>query len=144
MNPEEIKQKILNIFKNHLLTVISTVDVSGTKPESAIIAFAEKDNLELVFGTSNLSRKYKNIQVNSYVSFVIGWSRETGSVQYEGVARELSGAERDEHAALMVKKNPKIEKFLARAEQRFFLVKPVWLRLVDTTVHPDKVSELTF
>jgi general stress protein 26 len=144
MNNEEIKNKIREFVKSHQLTVISTVDVDNNKPESAVIGFAEKENLDLVFGTSNKSRKYKNLQKNKNVSFVIGWSHDIGTVQYEGVAHELSGVEASENAEFIVNKNTVTKKFLAREDQRYFLVKPTWIRLLDKSKHPDEIHEVSF
>lgn len=144
MNEDQVKAKIKDIFKNHQLTVISTVDDENNKPESAVIAFAEKEDLSLIFGTSNQTRKYKNIQKNQKVSFVIGWSSETGSVQYEGVAKELSDEEAMKHGELMVLKNKQTEKFIIRENQRYFLVTPKWIRLLDTSLATGGNYELSF
>lgn len=142
MNQEEIKKNVLAFIKNYQLTVISTVDVETNKPESAVIGFAEKENLELVFGTSNTSRKYKNLQKNTNVSFVIGWSHEFGTVQYEGVAQELTGEEAVEGGNVLANKNEKVRRFLTKENQRFFLVKPTWVRFVDKSKKPDEISEI--
>ncbi|MBX4198328.1 pyridoxamine 5'-phosphate oxidase family protein [Candidatus Parcubacteria bacterium] len=142
MGNEEIKIKILAFIKGHKLTVISTVDVGGDKPESAVIAFAEKDTLELIFGTSTKSRKYQNLQKNKNVSFVIGWSDELGTVQYEGVAQELMEEEAAEHGKMIADKNQNAEKFLTRPDQRYFLVQPTWIRLLDKSKDPDEVHEI--
>lgn len=131
MDTEEIKNKILVFLKKYTLTVISTIDVGGQKPESAVIAFTERDNLDIVFGTSNTSRKYKNILNNPHVSFVIGWDGAVGTVQYEGIAKELPIEESHEYSQAQVAKNPHSEKFVQRPDQRYFLVKPTWIRFVD-------------
>ncbi len=141
MNEAQIREKILKILQNHKLTVISTVD-ENHRPESAVVAFAEDEALGLVFGTSNLSRKYANLRKNPRVSFVIGWSNETGSVQYEGVARELSNEESLEPSQRMAVKNEKAAKFMAREDQRYFQVTPTWLRLVDTSPETNGNYEL--
>ncbi len=144
MNEEQIKEKIRNILKNQQLTVVSTIDTETNKPESAVVAFAEKEDFSLIFGTSNKTRKYKNLQLNQNISFVIGWSAETGSVQYEGVAKELSFDEAQEHGELMVLKNKQIGKFIIKEGQKYFLVKPVWMRLVDTSKETGGMYELSF
>jgi len=144
MVDEEIKKKILGFIKSNLLTVISTIDVGGNKPESAVIAFAETESLELIFGTSNKTRKYKNLQKNQNVSFVIGWDADTGTVQYEGVARELTGEESLQCARKLAAKNPRAEKFITREDQRYFLVTPTWIRWLDMTKVPDETFEISF
>ncbi|MEA2701564.1 MAG: hypothetical protein QOE22_273 [Candidatus Parcubacteria bacterium] len=142
MNNEEIKKKILAFLNLHKLTVISTVDTENNKPEAACVAFAEKENLDLIFGTLNNSRKYKNLQTNQNVSFVIGWSDELGTVQYEGIARELSGDEAQENGEIMAIKKEKVRGYLTREDNRFFLVKPTWIRFVDKGISPEEVSEV--
>ncbi|HEX8591615.1 MAG TPA: pyridoxamine 5'-phosphate oxidase family protein [Candidatus Paceibacterota bacterium] len=140
---DELRQKIRSFLKKHRLTVIATIDTKNNRPEAACIAFAEKDTLELVFGTPNTSRKYQNLEHNKNVSFVIGWSDELGTVQYEGVARELSGEEAVEHGTLMAEKNENARAFLTRETQRYFLVTPTWIRLVDKSTSPQEVFEMS-
>lgn len=142
MNIEENKKRIFDFIKSQRLSVISTVDTENNKPEAACIAFAEKDNLDLIFGTSNKSRKYKNLQSNQSVSFVIGWTDEFGTVQYEGVAPELSGEEALEHGRVMADKNENARMFLTREDQRYFLVKPTWIGFVDKSKSPEEKIEI--
>jgi nitroimidazol reductase NimA-like FMN-containing flavoprotein (pyridoxamine 5'-phosphate oxidase superfamily) len=136
--------RILALMKANRLTVISTVDNKNNRPEAACIAFAEKDNLDLIFGTSNKSRKYKNIQSNPNVSFVIGWSDEMGTIQYEGVAKEMSGEEALEHGRILAIKNENAQVFLTKEDQRYFLVQPTWIRLIDKTKKPEEKLEVSF
>ena len=144
MITDAARERILNFMRQHKLTVISTVDNENNRPEAACIAFAEKDNLDLIFGTSNESRKYKNLQKNQNVSFVIGWSDELGTVQYEGVATELSGEEAIQHGTIMADKNENARIFLTKESQRYFLVRPTWIRLVDKTKNPEEKLEFNF
>jgi|SRR3989344_2137855 len=144
MNNEEAKKRIMDFMKENMLTVISTVDVDINKPESAVIAFAQKDNFELIFGTKNTTRKYRNLQKNPNVSFVIGWDSDIGTVQYEGVAKELSGEESKLHSSILIAKNPRSEKFVNREDQRYFLVQPRWIRILDMTKIPDETFEINF
>lgn len=144
MNTDLIKKKIHKFLSQHLLCVISTIHVDGKGPESAVVAFTEMDTLELIFGTSNTSRKYKNIQNNNNVSFVIGWDSDTGTVQYEGVAREVSKQESTKYAMLHVKKNPGSQVYVEREDQRYFFVKPRWIRFVDNAGDPPDTYEITF
>jgi general stress protein 26 len=144
MNNDQVKEKIKDIFASHQLVVISTLDSENNKPESALIAFAEKDDFSLFFGTSNLSRKYANLQKNNKVSFVIGWDKEVGSVQYEGIARELTDEEAVHCSELMALKNKQTEKYVVRSDQRYFHVTPTWIRLIDSSVETSGKYELSF
>ena len=94
------KKKILDFIKKERLGIISSINEEG-KPESGVIAFAETDNLDLIFGTSCDFRKYENINNNQNVSFVIGWDEIT--IQYEGVAKEAKGEEFDKWKKIQTK-----------------------------------------
>lgn len=144
MNESQIKEKIKNLLKNTQITVISTINSDHGRPQSAAMAFAEMDDLSLIFGTSNQTRKYKNLQKNQNVSFVIGWSKETGSVQYEGVARELHDEEVYKYGELLALKSKQNKKFVVLENQKYFLVKPTWIRLIDTSSETGKIYEVSF
>ncbi|HEU5121879.1 MAG TPA: pyridoxamine 5'-phosphate oxidase family protein, partial [Candidatus Saccharimonadales bacterium] len=98
------------------------------------------DNLEIIFGTFNTTRKYKNIQIDSSVALVIGWE-EGKTVQYEGVARELAVDEiqlvRDNYWT----KNPGAKKYYTDKRQRYFIVTPHWMRYTDITTEPRDIIE---
>ena len=141
---ELIKNQILDFLKEHPLCVVSTIHADGSGPESAVVAFSETENLEIIFGTSNLARKYKNLQADNKVSFVIGWSDSEGTIQYEGKATELSKEEAQPYIDKQVEKIPSSKGFVDREDQRWFIVKPSWLRFFDHTIKPHEVHELNF
>ena len=138
----EQKLKILNFFKSHKLCVVSTIHTNANSPESAVVAFTENEDLEIIFGTSNKSRKYKNIQNNNKVSFVIGWDSETGSIQYEGEAVELSKEDSTQYINKQIIKNASSEKYVEREDQRYFKVSPNWIRFIDNTANPPQTYEI--
>ncbi len=142
MTNDQLKDTILNFLKSSQLTVISTVDMDNNKPECAVVGFAEKENLEIIFGTANTTRKYANIKKNPNVSFVIGWDPRMGTVQYEGVAKELSSEEATPYTEIMFTKNPFSKRFAENPDQRWFLVTPTWIRLTDMTQTPHQISEV--
>ena len=144
MNNEITKQKILEFLHQNDLGVISTIHVGKSAPESALVGFGATENLELVFGTYASTRKYKNLQSNPVVAFVTGFSGATGTLQYEGVAHELSREEQDPYIALLVKKNVDHQRFANNPEQRYFLVKPTWIRLYISPSESQQVWELEF
>lgn len=140
---DEQKKKVLEFIRSQELGVISAVTPAGL-PEAAVIGISEMDDLSLIFGTFNTYRKYKNIKANQNVAFVIGWGNAT--IQYEGVARELEGSEREEAKQIHTKKSPHSAKFGDLAEQHFFKVTPKWIRYTDysrDSVYGD-VFELKF
>ena len=44
MNSQEAKKRIMDFMRENMLTVISTVNLDGSKPESAVIAFVQTKN----------------------------------------------------------------------------------------------------
>lgn len=137
---QETKQQILEFFGKFGLGVISTVTPEN-KSESAFVGYSLSDNLELLVGTSNLSRKYQNLQTNKSISFVI--ADFTGEIQYEGEASQLSFADYDR---LITDKTfgalPGIEKYRGDPNQVFFKISPSWLRFIQHGEN-DQIEEFT-
>ncbi len=133
------EQKILDFIKKQKLAVISTV--VGGKPESAVLEFGETDKLELIFDTFTSSRKYKNLQTNKNVSFVIGWD-ENITVQYEGMAEELIGEEAKKYKQEYWTKNPKAKRWETKEGITYFRVIPTWIRYSDLNKDPWDIFEI--
>src|SRR3989344_4548100 len=121
------ENRILSFLKKQQLMVISTINNEG-KPESAVVSYSEYPSLEIVFGTFNDTRKYKNLKKNQNVSLVIGWGeKEKITLQYEGVAEEI----KDKKELILCKKNhisknPGSESFVNHPKERIFKIKPKW------------------
>lgn len=144
MDKNTLKKNIFKFFADHQLGVVSTNSIDRNSPESAVVGFANTPDLEIVFGTMNTTRKYNNILNNPHVSLVIGWSSERGTVQYEGKARELKKEETEFYMDLLIKKRVENKKYVHSENQRFFLVKPTWIRFVDNSRDPHEVFEVKF
>jgi len=141
---DEGKQKILKFIKGKEVGVISTLDSKDKIPESAAVVFSETKNLEIIFGTSNTSRKYMNLKENSHVSFVIGAENGEKSIQYEGIAREVRGDEEEVCRKVHLKKNPASKKYAYMDEQVYFIIEPKWIRFMDYSLDPIEMFEITF
>lgn len=133
---------VLDFIKKHKLAVLATVD-SSNRPEDAVMGFGGNEKLELVFGTSTLTRKFVNIKNNPNVAVVIGWD-EGKTVQYEGIATILKGKELKEFKKLYFAKNPRSKKYEKHPEQVYFKVSPKWIRYTDLTQEPWKIIEIEF
>lgn len=141
---EKNKQKILDFIKKKKLAVLSTINSKG-KPESAVIAFSETENLELIFGTFNTTRKYKNLQSEQNVSVVIGWDeKENITVQYEGLSKEVKDKEFQECRAIQLNKNPSSKTYAFEKEQRYFKIIPKWVRYSNLSKEPIEIFKITF
>lgn len=140
---DEQKKKVLNFIKSQQLAVLSTVALDGF-PEAAVVGISELDDLSLIFGTFNTYRKYKNLKNNPKVALVIGWSHIT--IQYEGIAEEFAGDEREFAKQIHVLKLPTSKKFADLPEQCYFKIKPLWIRHSDysnDSIH-GAIFEITF
>ncbi|MBP9852199.1 MAG: pyridoxamine 5'-phosphate oxidase family protein [Candidatus Pacebacteria bacterium] len=144
MDKEIIKNKIFEFLGKHQVGVVSTIHANSQGTESALVGFAETDNLEIIFGTSNQTRKYKNIKANPHVSFVVGWTSIMGTIQYEGIAKELSPEEVTSIAPIMIQKNVDNGKYINSENQVYFSVKPTWIRFLDNDGNPPDSYEITF
>jgi len=136
------KKLIPDFIKKQKLAVLSTVTAENSS-QSAVLEFGETDDLEIIFDTFSTARKYKNIKQNNKVSLVIGWD-ENITVQYEGLAEELFGEEREEYKKKYFKKNPHAKRWENKPRMTYFRVKPTWIRYSDLNKHPWEIHEITF
>jgi nitroimidazol reductase NimA-like FMN-containing flavoprotein (pyridoxamine 5'-phosphate oxidase superfamily) len=143
MNLED-KKFIYDFIRRQKIAVLATVNQSR-QPEAAVVEFGETEDLEIIFDTLTAPgyRKYKNLQKNQAVAFVIGWE-DNITVQYEGMAKELKGEDRDKYKQIFFQKNPEAEKWDSNPEIKYFLVLPKWVRYSDYDGKPYKVIELKF
>lgn len=137
------KRKItLDFIKRHKLAVLATAD-NNCNPEAAVIEFSQKNNFELIFDTFSHFRKYKNIKNNPNVAVVIGWDEDI-TVQYEGNAVELKGAELLKCVMIHATKLPNVRKFTKIKGVKFFKIIPKWIRYNDLNTTPWNVFEIHF
>lgn len=131
MNREEqIKTVYVFLQKEHLC-VISTVSTDNT-PQSAVMAFSQTKNLEIIFQTPNTTRKYNNLKNNKSVSIATGWSLdEFITVQYDGLANEVPSEKLDEIRQIHISKNEASKKYAYIEENKFFIVQPKLIRYSD-------------
>lgn len=147
MTSEE-RAEILSFLHANPMGVLSTINADNASSESALVAFAETDDFELIFQTLNDARKYKNLKHEHRISFVTGWEVEKTkqiTLQYEGVARELE-IDSDEYrkcrAIFEAKKTPCTSEFLDNPKSRLFIVKPIWLSYSDYSGAIPRIIEI--
>lgn len=139
---DENKKKIYDFIRGCKIGVISTVTEAGI-PQGAVVQFAETEHLEIIFNTFTTYRKYDNLKKNPTVSFTIGWDHDI-TVQYEGVASELSGDELVRCKEIFKVKHRNAEKWDAYPETRYFIVKPTWVRFNDLNSDHKEVFVVKF
>ena len=132
MNPigtaEELRTA-LQFAGGQRLAVLSTVSPSN-QSQSALMGVAVTPDFEIVFDTVKTSRKYANLRVNPRVSLVIGCTSEI-TLQYEGVATELSGDELAKYLPLYFAAFPDGPGRQNWPGMTYFVVRPNWLRYCD-------------
>jgi pyridoxine/pyridoxamine 5'-phosphate oxidase len=144
------KNEILAFLQRHPMAVIATIHHHKYAPEAALVAFCETDEFEIIFQTFNDARKYKNIQENPHVAFVVGWDiikANQITFQYEGQARELAiGTNEYSKYRTMFenKKTPCTSEFLDEAKSRIFVCSPKWFGYSDYTEEIPRIIENTF
>lgn len=130
-------------MSTQILGVIATVNTKGN-PEAALIALTETDTLELIFGTYKSSRKYSNLIQHPHVAVVFGHDMKEGiTIQYQGIASEVTGSEMERCRELHITKNPHVRKHAEKPEQRWFKITPTWIRYSNLAVKPHEEFELT-
>lgn len=139
------KQRILDFLRSRPLAVISTIDEVTGQPEAALIAFAERANLELIFQTFTDTRKYRNLQRNNQVALVIGWDEDYVTLQYEGRACKVEQAEAAAYKKeFLAKGTPSTAAFLDNPKSQLFKIRPTWISYHDYgCLHPETL-ELEF
>jgi len=141
------KAIVLQFLRGNILATISTVNCKTLKPESALIAFAELDTLEIIFTTRKVSRKFVNLMENNHVALVVGWNPDPKhwiTLQYEGDANAISEEECSKYKKIfsMKKDTPCTEEFLKNPVMKFFKITPTWIGYSDFTGKKPNVIEI--
>jgi len=139
MSEEDKLAQVRTFLHSHKHCVIASIN-HESKPQSAFVAFSSNDKLEIIVGTSNKSRKYKNIVNDPHVSVVV--ADESGGVQYEGVAYEVDNADVAGVMAQDFAQLPGSKKYREDSTQTWFHIKPTWIRYVQHGEN-DIIEEMT-
>jgi general stress protein 26 len=118
MVSEELLPEIKNLFDQRGLGVLATA--GDPYPYTSLIAFAATEDLrELVFATLRATHKYKNMQKNSRVSFLINSAinqaqdlKDAVAVTVLGKVMDAGQNKRDHYQKLLIKKHPRLNQFL--------------------------------
>lgn len=134
-------QDIYEFISSKQLMTISSVGADGS-PQAAVVGFGQTEDLRLVFGTSNQSRKFANISANPEVAVVIGWDGPQ-TVQYEGTAREATPEEAKELTELYYEKVPMAQSRQDAPDQTYIVIDPTWVRFTNIAAQPWEVDEVS-
>lgn len=135
------RAELLEFIRRHRFCVVSSVAENGA-PQSAVVGFAVSPELEIIFDTVKSSRKYRNLISNPHASVVL-WTGEA-TVQLEGIATELDGADAQRYREIYFETWPDGRDRMSWAGITHFVIRPKWIRFTDFDQRPPRVEELTF
>jgi hypothetical protein len=136
------KAEVFKFMSSESLGVLGSIGPDGS-PRSALVGIAVTADLEIVFDTVKSSRKYRNLSINPAASFVVGCTTEI-TVQFEGIATELSGSDLATYQRIYFEKFPDGQDRLSWPGICYFVVRPRWIRYSDFFQRPPRIVEFTF
>lgn len=112
--------------------------------QAAAVGIAVADTFEIVFDTLASTRKAANLAREQRIALVIGGTLdgEEQTVQYEGLADRLTGAELPSFQQLYFQAFPDGPDRLSWPGITYIRVKPRWLRYSDCRSDPPLIVEL--
>jgi len=128
MTPREL----LAFMRTHRVAVQASVTPAAA-PQAAVVGIAITDRFEVVFDTLGSSRKAHNLRANPSIALVMGglMPGDERLVQYEGVADEPEGADRERLTAEYYAVYPDGRDRLSWPGLTYFRVRPQWIRYSD-------------
>ena len=136
------KQLLFQFLDACGLGVLSSLGPMGA-PQSALVGIAITPELEIIFDTVEKSRKFANIARDPRVAFLIGWQGEV-TVQYEGVARQISSSELGPYHEIYFRKFTDAPSRLKWEGITYYVVTPMWIRYSDYDQTPPEIVEFVF
>jgi general stress protein 26 len=132
------RDDLLTFVRGHRWAAVSTVSPFG-EPQGSVVRMVATDTFELVFDTTDTTRKATNLRHNAKVALVIGWDNDQ-TIQIEGLADELGGPELERLKQLYSSTYPDY----CRTRQLmkgliYFRVRPKWMRYSDFRKNPANV-----
>lgn len=133
---------LLQFMRSEKYAVQASVSADGS-PQAAVVGIAVTDAFEIVFDTVASSRKAPNLRANPSIAFVIGGTRDGDerTVQYEGIADEPSGSERDRLLAVYYAKFPDGPDRRSWPGLIYVRVRPAWIRYSNFGANPPEIVE---
>lgn len=135
------REELLAFARRHRFAAVATASSSG-EPQVAIVRFVATDAFEVLFDTTDATRKAANLRLNARIAVAIGWD-ENQTIQIEGLADEPVGQDlqrlRDTYS------NTYPDYFRTRQAVRdltYFRVRPTWVRYSDFRQNPADIITL--
>ena len=130
------QHELLDYLRNQRLGVLGTLSPSA-EPQAALVGYAVTPDFELLFDTLRTTRKYRNMMANPLVSFTVGNTAGHGderTVQYEGIAEELSGEQLERLRPIYFATWPDGVQRMQWPHITWFVVRPRWIRYSDFNI----------
>jgi uncharacterized pyridoxamine 5'-phosphate oxidase family protein len=141
MDDVTARKKFYEFIRARNQGVIATAGPDG-KPEAALMNIAVTPELDIIFETTDATRKFANLKADSRVSFVIGWDGGE-TLQYDGMADEPEGRAFDEARRLFLATFPQKTSHQNWPGNHYFWVRPLWVRFSNYNP-PRTVEEFRF
>jgi len=124
--------ELLAFMRTHRVAVQASAG-SAAEPQAAVVGIAVTDQFEVVFDTLGSSRKAANLRSSPAIALVMGglMPGDERTVQYEGVADEPEGAERERLTEAYYGVYPDGRDRLSWPGLTYFRVRPRWIRYSD-------------
>lgn len=135
------KKKLYDFMSGERFCVVSTVSPDG-RPEAAMVNFAVTPDLELIFETTDATRKCSNLRRDPHIAAVIGW-KDQRTLQYEGIADEPMGSELERLKDAFFSAWPQLHGHEGWPGLTYFRVRPRWVRF-SSYYRPRSIEEISF
>ena len=134
------REQLIQFLRKYKLAVQASIASDGA-PQAAVVGIAVSDQLELVFDTTESTRKYRNLRANPRIALVVGWDHEA-TAQIEGIVDFPTGPELQRIRDVYFVPYPDGRDRLAWAGITHARVRPTWIRYSDFTRDPPLIVEL--
>jgi hypothetical protein len=141
MDREAAQAFFYDFLRRQTQGVIATVG-GDTRPEAALVDIAVTPALEIIFETTDQTRKFVNLRDRPAISFVAGWGGDE-TLQYDGVVEQLSGRALEEALALYLSVFPQKASHPNWPGNYYFRTRPTWVRYSNYDP-PRRIEEFRF
>jgi hypothetical protein len=132
------KDDVFRFLQNpvHMHGTLAYLGADG-HPDTALVAFSATPSLEIIFGTSDQSRKFGCLTADARVGFNVTDVNYRLTIQLTGRARELCEREMDRLKADHYQKlGAASERFHGLPGQHFYTISPIEVRFTNCVQEP--------
>lgn len=130
----ETKELIVDFMKTHHSGTLATSDIAGN-PYASVVYYGFNDDLTVCFATKSETQKYKNIEENKNVAFVIYDEVAQLSMQISGTVKIVQDEDtRRDIIRTMFQKSAQISKRELPPAEKLYAGEYVALKLTPTVM----------